>query len=71
MDWENGNACLSDNASDLRRIFKYESRPSRVIKIVRGNNYRGQVWSLDSHEGWIRWLEKVNRSIALSKFWLR
>lgn len=37
MDWPSDNACLSRNDVMLRRIFKYNSRPSRVVRIVSKN----------------------------------
>ncbi|KAH7091633.1 hypothetical protein FB567DRAFT_278455 [Paraphoma chrysanthemicola] len=58
MDWANDNACLCRRASDLRRVFKYQPRPSRVIKIVEENDYQAQVWSLESPKDWAAWLDK-------------
>ncbi|KAH6383215.1 hypothetical protein HBI60_258130 [Parastagonospora nodorum] len=43
----------------LGRIFKYDPRPSRVIRIVTKNEYRAEVWSLASEEDWNKWLLKV------------
>lgn len=37
MDWPIDHACLSGNSKMLGRIFKYDPRPSRVIRIVTKN----------------------------------
>ncbi|KAF2030941.1 hypothetical protein EK21DRAFT_111394 [Setomelanomma holmii] len=55
MDWTSDNACLASNGHDLD-VFKYQPRPSRAIKIVQKNNYRAQVWSLQSPDDWANWL---------------
>ncbi|KAH3919719.1 hypothetical protein HBH56_017900 [Parastagonospora nodorum] len=60
MDWPSDNACLSRNGVMLRRIFKYSSRPSRVVRIVKKNQYRAEVWSLKSEEDWDAWLNKYS-----------
>ncbi|KAH4265087.1 hypothetical protein HBH64_008030 [Parastagonospora nodorum] len=58
MDWPSDNACLSRNGVMLGRIFKYNPRPSRVVRIVSKNEYRAEVWSLESEEDWDAWLQK-------------
>ncbi|KAH4354395.1 hypothetical protein HBH97_248810 [Parastagonospora nodorum] len=60
MDWPIDHACLSGNSKMLGRIFKYDPRPSRVIRIVTKNEYRAEVWSLASEEDWNKWLLKYS-----------
>jgi hypothetical protein len=40
MDWPNDNACLSKSNVLDQRVFKYKSRPSRVVKIISKNDVR-------------------------------
>lgn len=38
MDWPKEDACLGDSDADLEIFFKYNSRPTRVIKVVSSND---------------------------------
>ncbi|KAF2134965.1 hypothetical protein P153DRAFT_362675 [Dothidotthia symphoricarpi CBS 119687] len=57
MDWADDNACLSRSTQDLRRVFKYEQRPTIVIRIVESSNYEAQIWILETDDDWTQWLD--------------
>jgi hypothetical protein len=40
MNWARDNAYLSKQEADLKRIFKYETRTSLAVKIVKSNGVR-------------------------------
>ncbi|CAO2653796.1 Nn.00g032070.m01.CDS01 [Neocucurbitaria sp. VM-36] len=56
MDWPRDNACLSQKKADLERLFKYKPRPSIVIQTLQSNEYRMQIWSLETNDEWAQWL---------------
>jgi len=40
MDWADNAAWLRHDSPHLKRIFKYEPRPSRIVSITSGNHVR-------------------------------
>ncbi|KAF1833333.1 hypothetical protein BDW02DRAFT_552741 [Decorospora gaudefroyi] len=61
MDWAMNNVGLSD--SDLRDVFRYESKRTTVIKMVESREYQAQIWTLESHDAWMDWIEKEIQSM--------
>ncbi|ORY00553.1 hypothetical protein BCR34DRAFT_546839 [Clohesyomyces aquaticus] len=61
MDWARNNAGVSD--SDLADVFKYEPKPTSVIKMVESRGYQPQIWTLKSHDEWMEWIEKEMQSM--------
>ncbi|KAF2687628.1 hypothetical protein K458DRAFT_484890 [Lentithecium fluviatile CBS 122367] len=61
MDWARNNVGLSD--SDLRDVFRYEPKRTTVIKMVESRGYQAQIWTLESHDEWMDWIEKEIQSM--------
>ncbi|KAF7671701.1 hypothetical protein GT037_010223 [Alternaria burnsii] len=56
MDWARDNAWLSDQNTDLERIFTYAPGTALAVKIVKSNGYHIQIWSLETDDEWDEWL---------------
>ncbi|KAI0551682.1 hypothetical protein F4679DRAFT_572027 [Xylaria curta] len=52
MDWVRDVSGL--HSGDLDRLFKYEPKPTTVLRL---NRDRVVLWSIETHEEWTKWIE--------------
>ncbi|KAI1747212.1 hypothetical protein F4782DRAFT_522023 [Xylaria castorea] len=52
MDWVRDVSGL--HSWDLDRVFKYEPKPTTVLRI---NGSKAVVWTIETHEEWAEWIE--------------